>query len=103
MQMRVTDRVLGEVARERDRQVGMEGWTTDHDDQHTCGEMAQAAACYAYPAPWGARPEAAPPPQMWPWSITWWKPKDRRRNLIRAAALIVAEIERMDRAEKRAA
>jgi hypothetical protein len=27
----------------------------------------------------------------------WWKPKDRRRDLVRAAALIIAEIERLDR------
>ena len=31
------------------------------------------------------------------WSKDWWKPKDKRRDLIRAAALIVAEIERLDR------
>jgi len=32
------------------------------------------------------------------WAREWWKPKDRRRDLIRAAALIVAEIERLDHA-----
>jgi hypothetical protein len=37
---------------------------------------------------------------LWPWHDDWWKPKDRRRDLIRAAALIVAEIERLDRAAK---
>ena len=31
------------------------------------------------------------------WDSEWWKPKDRRRDLIRAGALIVAEIERLDR------
>lgn len=30
-------------------------------------------------------------------SRDWWKPKDRRRNLVKAGALIVAEIERLDR------
>lgn len=36
----------------------------------------------------------------WPlsWAKSWLKPKDRRRDLIRAAALIIAEIERLDRA-----
>jgi len=33
----------------------------------------------------------------WPWDPKWWKPKDRRRDLVRAAALIIAEIDRHDR------
>jgi hypothetical protein len=39
-------------------------------------------------------------PEMWPWSREWWKPRNSRRDLVRAAALIVAEIERVDRKEK---
>lgn len=35
----------------------------------------------------------------WPWSRAWWKPASRRRCLIKAGALILAEIERIDRAE----
>ena len=37
-------------------------------------------------------------PVGWPWHRQWWKPKNARRDLVRAAALIVAEIERLDRA-----
>lgn len=37
-------------------------------------------------------------PRLWAWHSRWWKPKDRRCNLVRAGALIVAEIERLDRA-----
>ena len=33
----------------------------------------------------------------WPWNEAAWKPKDARRDLVRTAALIVAEIERLDR------
>ena len=33
----------------------------------------------------------------WPWDSGWWKPKNRRHDLVRAAALVVAEIERLDR------
>ena len=38
-------------------------------------------------------------PFGWPhtWDASWWKPKDRRRDLVRAGALIIAEIERLDR------
>ena len=31
------------------------------------------------------------------WGLDWLKPKSPRRDLVRAAALIVAEIERLDR------
>jgi hypothetical protein len=89
---------IEDVIAERERQKSAEGWTPEHDDTHSCGEMAQAAACYAYPTPWGVNPASeTEPPRLWPWNRKWWKPKDRRRNLVRAAALIVAEIERIDR------
>lgn len=82
-----------DVIAERERQKQAEGWTSEHDDRgHPNGELALAAACYVLH---GAE-EAAPP--AWPWSWTWWKPKNRRRNLVRAAALLIAEIERLDRA-----
>lgn len=38
------------------------------------------------------------PPRNWPWHRVWWKPSTRRRNLVKAGALILAEIERLDRA-----
>lgn len=90
-----------DVLAERRRQVWEEGWTQHHDDQHTNGQMAMAAACYAYRAAGDAysRHQSAPDGVQlrWPWSVLWWKPKGRRRDLVRAAALIIAEIERMDR------
>jgi hypothetical protein len=85
--------VVDEIAAERRRQTEVEGWTPAHDDQHVDGAMATAAACYAVDQ--GTK---SSPPKAWPWHRSWWKPKDRRRDLIRAAALLVAEIERIDRA-----
>lgn len=92
-----------DVAAERRRQVEVEGWTPAHDDQHMDGSMAQAAAAYALKARSDeshANGVRIRPPYLWPdsWHVSWWKPKDRRRNLVRAAALIIAEIERLDRA-----
>lgn len=88
-------RALLAIKAERRRQVDVEGWTPEHDDEHSKGELAQAAACYADdPRQFNT---AAPPD--WPWSQEWWKPGDRRRNLVKAGALIVAEIERLDRAK----
>ena len=40
-------RTLDDVAAERKRQIEVEGWTAEHDDRHTPGELAQAGACYA--------------------------------------------------------
>lgn len=88
--------IITEIAAERRRQMEVEGWTPQHDDAHSRGQMAQAAACYADPQP---KMDCSGLPLRWPetWEDYWWKPKDRRRNLVRAAALIVAEIERLDR------
>ncbi|WP_404291482.1 hypothetical protein ACD578_05230 [Microvirga sp. RSM25] len=98
-------RVLDEIELERRRQVEEEGWTPRHDDQHARGEMAAAAYCYIGEVCWRRdHPDAGRcdlPPPDWPWSREWWKPKGDRRNLVRAAALIVAEIERTDREEAR--
>lgn len=37
-----------------------------------------------------------PVPQGWPWPASWWKPKSHRRNLVKAAALILAAIDLLD-------
>jgi len=97
---------LEEIEAERSRQVRSEGWSTEHDDRHRGGELALAAACYAAPArifiaetvsgraydPYTVYRDA------WPWADEFWKPTERRRDLIKAAALILAEVERIDRA-----
>ncbi|KWR88789.1 hypothetical protein [Cupriavidus sp. IDO] len=86
-----------DVLAERRRQVESEGWTPEHDDKYIHGDMSSAAGCYAtqgrhhYPTPGN-------PPPNWPWAAEWWKPKDYRSNLVRSGALILAEIERLDRA-----
>lgn len=92
--------VVAEIAAERRRQVEVEGWTPDHDDAHAQGDMAAAAAAYAFNAYVAGAPRyfAADPRGFWPWSLSWWKPSTSRRDLVKAAALIVAEIERLDRA-----
>lgn len=91
---------LADVAAERERQKSAEGWTPAHDDTHKAGELAQAAAAYAFycTEAENGQPTAV---ELWPtsWSEDWWKASDdARRNLVKAGALIVAEIERLDRA-----
>lgn len=85
-----------DVLAERRRQVQAEGWTPEHDDTHTDGEMADAAALYA-----SMRVRHITGFATWPWDEKWWKPKDRRSDLVRAGALILAEIERLDRKDGR--
>lgn len=103
-------KVLEEIAAERCRQVERYGWTPEHDDKHDNEELRMAAACYALGqtdvslsatvgVPFAGKPYAhvSGSRQLWPWDREWWKPTKRRRDLIKAAALIVAEIERIDR------
>ncbi|WP_416048996.1 hypothetical protein [Cupriavidus basilensis] len=86
-----------DVLAERRRQVEAEGWTREHDDKHGNGEMALAAGCYAANA--GGAAWADGVPSFFPWTQAWWKPTTPRRDLVKAGALILAEIERIDRAE----
>jgi hypothetical protein len=104
---------LDDVARERRRQIEVEGWSDEHDDKHAPGDLAQAGACYALadstfiindPHDDSALlVRALPSFGLWPWASQWWKPRNARRNLVRAAALIIAEIDRLDRADARIA
>ena len=84
---------LKDIANERQRQINMEGWTAAHDDAHNNGEMALAAICYAFAGIDSDQSQS----RYWPWSAKWWKPTTNRRNLVKAGALIVAEIQRLDR------
>ncbi|WP_411839215.1 hypothetical protein [Paracoccus sp. ME4] len=86
-----------DVMGERTRQMAVEGWTPEHDDAHDAGEIGVAAACYAVAGAQDSGPNA-PMPLNWPWHSAWWKPTNRRRDLVKAGALILAEIERLDRA-----
>jgi hypothetical protein len=82
------------ITHERARQIAVEGWDSDHDDQHRHGELSAAAQCYISNNAAG-----------WPWDKKWWKPggsepKDAVRRLAKAGALIRAERERLERREQ---
>lgn len=107
--------VLDDIAIERHRQIDVEHFNASHDDEYKAGELPRAAAAYALAAAVDDATRAWVTDQLprsqygwkfletltlvWPvrWSRTWFKPKDRRHDLVRAGALIVAEIERLDR------
>lgn len=83
-----------DVLAERQRQIDVKGWTPEHDDTYTCGELAAAAISYIEPA------EAE---NYWPvdWHDGSFRPSDERRNIVKATALLLAELERLDRLSQR--
>lgn len=110
------------IAEERARQIEKEGWTAEHDDEHTCGELALVAALYATPKPLYEKREPGGSicfVDPWPWYDTkentryddfstykvkaWDKRKEhtKLRKLIIAGSLIAAEIDRLARQEAR--
>ncbi len=101
------------IAQERCRQKQKkgfgsgEGWSDKHDDKHKDGELLAAAICYAMPPKVRSiRLNMTQDLQQafWPWDEKWWKPtKDPVRNLVKAGALIAAEIDRLQRKSQNAA
>ncbi len=114
------------IAAERRRQLEQEGWDNEHDDEHTDGSLALAAVCYATPVRLYEQVNYAAGPSFcdpWPdsWSDGWDKRYlygERRTNpgnmppdpatytaderldlLVKAGALLAAEIDRLLRAK----
>jgi hypothetical protein len=87
--------IMDRINDERVRQIMKEGFDHSHDVNHKNGELARAAGCYAIGASWENSHEAPMSYRHWPWEEKWWKPGDRERMLYKAAALIVAELERI--------
>ena len=95
-----------DVLAERKRQISIEGWAPEHDDEHSTGELARAAGAYAlyaaasmseHPGIWNSLHRSAA--GAWPWDgPSKANTSTERRNLVKAGALILAEIERLDRA-----
>jgi hypothetical protein len=86
------------IADERARQISVEGWTPEHDDKHDKEELTAAACCYAMPPDvLAALSEMLG--RLWPWDVEWFKPTphNRVRDLVKAGALIAAEIDRLQR------
>jgi len=95
------------IKAERERQTLAHGYNSTHDDEHTDGELSAAAASYALFEAYQVVAERYTPtrtidkeaPKHWPWTAECWRPADDKiRNLVKAGALIVAEIHRLQRA-----
>lgn len=98
-------RACADVIAERSRQLYVKGYTPEHDDQHDQGEIAQAAAsliCRAMATRWRlTRDDVAfwvgTAATLWPGDWRLGSARAARDDLIRAAALLIAEFERLDR------
>lgn len=86
--MNYRDKILDEIKEERESQIMKHHFSTDKDDQCIFNELASAAATYALNHE-----------HFWPWKDHPYRgAKDSERHrLITAGALILAEIERLDR------
>lgn len=96
------------IAAERQRQITEKGYTPEHDDDHIGGEIASGAACYANVA--GVQCSGVDDSfvveyavglgrQDWPFPVeSFHVSDDPLRNLVKAGAMITAEIERLQRA-----
>jgi hypothetical protein len=97
------------IAEERARQLTAEGYTHAHDDEHTHGQIAAAALCYTdahlVALTWHPSHHEEKWTQVmmdrWPWGEEYFQPRaDPIKNLVKAGALIAAEIERLQRLQK---
>jgi hypothetical protein len=100
------------IAEERQRHITAEGWTPESDARYTNEQLARAAVCYAMPRLLREMEvyetlhdglAQGPVPRLWPWQRHFWKPthRDRMRELVKAGALIAAEIDRLHESAKR--
>lgn len=116
------------IAAERQRQIKKEKWTAKHDDEHDDNSLALAAVCYAAPERVFVRREYANTVAFSdPWPDSWADYWDKRGSygngreagngiadpdsytheerldlLVKAGALIAAEIDRLKRAAGKA-
>jgi len=90
-----------DILKERERQEAVEGWTPAHDDEHDQCELSLAGAVYALSgsADSALRQDARQSAirELWPFQNHWFKPTGGREDLVKAGALIAAEIDRLDR------
>lgn len=86
------------IAIERQEQVERHGYTVDQDAGYVNNELISGAKAYLcahkHEEGWSTFPAA------WPFGMTSFKPsEDKIKNLVKAGAMIAAEIDRLNRSE----
>lgn len=93
------------IETERKRQIEVEGWDEEHDEDHTSMCLTTAAVSYALDVA-AEHADVAKSwkeifkkhsVELWPFDLEWYKPTptDPVRQLVKAGALIAAEIDRL--------
>jgi len=98
------------IAIERKRQIEELGFDYSNDDLYADEQLAKASAIYALPKKY--RGEDLDPSDdieydslinvIWPWNRSYWKPtpEDRIKELVKAGALIAAQIDYLQNNKK---
>ncbi len=90
------------IHEERYRQQTEEGYTPAHDDEHAEGQLALLAAAYALSSRGEDHDKGLRTLSSFLFDCGWtFEPKDPISDLVRAGALILAELERRLRAEEK--
>lgn len=79
---------LNEVKLERIRQINDENYSLENDKKYINNELPRAAATYCLK-------NLNNRVSFWPWNIITFKPTNEKRDLIKASALIIAELQRI--------
>lgn len=101
--------IVEEGAAERLRQILGEGYSLAHDDSYARAELQRAAGWYCLAsASYRNDGDLLSGEDLfddqdygWPWSLSFWKSQSERRDLVKALALIIAAIGRIDREQDR--
>ena len=89
---------IEQIKEERERQLNELGYTLEHDQMYDSPQDMIVAACIYANLGIEEHPDHEFLHQMadaWPWDLKYFKPKDQRRNLVRAGALIAAALDRL--------
>lgn len=91
------------VIKERKYQVIRKGFDWLHDDQYENDELIRGALAYLTPADERDIDKETGAPKDFPWKPKWWKssPDDRIKDLIKAASLIISDIDRRVRKSRK--
>lgn len=100
-------KAIKDVVSERNRQKNEEFYSDAQDDSYVNNELTRASASYVNHVVGRSWIHLSKPsvyqseivPDLWPWSEQSWKPKSPRQDLVRATALLLADIDRLDRQE----
>lgn len=100
------------IAEERKRQIEVEGYTQQHDSEHTASEIIAAAQAYLESAKLHLLSESFDPSSswhktnepfywnnvkdLWPWDEKSFKPTTAVRDFVKAGALIAAIVDRLN-------